>query len=83
MSSTGALALADIPERLLVLGGGYVGLELGMVYAALGSRVSLVELQDRLLMGVDSDLVASLRKRLNSVFETISLRTRVTAMNED
>ena len=55
MSSTGALALADIPERLLVLGGGYVGLELGMVYAALGSRISLVELQDRLLMGVDAD----------------------------
>ena len=57
MSSTGALALADVPEKLLVLGGGYVGLELGTVYAALGSRVSLVELEDRLLAGVDQDLV--------------------------
>ena len=62
MSSTGALAMADIPERLLVLGGGYVGLELGMVYAALGSQVSLVELQDRLLMGVDADLVKPLQQ---------------------
>jgi len=49
MSSTGALALADVPEKLLILGGGYVGLELGTVYAALGSRVSLVELEDQLL----------------------------------
>lgn len=83
MSSTGALALADIPERLLVLGGGYVGLELGMVYAALGSQVSLVELQDRLLMGVDADLVKPLHRRLQSTFKSISLQTRVTAMSED
>lgn len=83
MSSTGALALADIPERLLVLGGGYVGLELGMVYAALGSRVSLVELQDRLLTGVDADLVKPLQKRLQTIFESISLQTRVAAMADD
>ena len=83
MSSTGALALADIPEKLLVLGGGYVGLELGMVYAALGSQISLVELQDRLLMGVDSDLVKPLQKRLTSIFEAIALKTKVTAMAED
>ena len=83
MSSTGALALADVPEKMLVLGGGYVGLELGMVYAALGSQISLVELQDRLLMGVDADLVSPLQKRLTSLFESIALNTKVTAMAED
>jgi dihydrolipoamide dehydrogenase len=83
MSSTGALALADIPDRLLVVGGGYVGLELGMVYAALGSRVSLVERQNRLLTGVDADLVGPLQKRLNSVFEKVSLRTGIAALTED
>jgi dihydrolipoamide dehydrogenase len=82
MSSTGALALADIPESMLILGGGYVGLELGTVYAALGSRVSLVELEDRLLMGVDQDLVQPLHRRLESVFENISLKTKVTSLNE-
>jgi dihydrolipoamide dehydrogenase len=82
MSSTGALALADVPQNLLIIGGGYVGLELGTVYAALGSRVSLVELQDRLLPGVDSDLVKPLQQRLSAIFETISLGTKVAAMNE-
>ena len=82
MSSTGALALADIPESLLVLGGGYVGLELGSVYAALGSRVSLVELEDRLLVGVDQDLVQPLHKKLEGIFENISLKTKVTALSE-
>ncbi len=62
-----ALALADIPESMLVLGGGYLGLELGTVYAALGSRISLVELEDRLLMGVDKDLVQPLYRRLEGV----------------
>jgi dihydrolipoamide dehydrogenase len=83
MSSTGALALADIPESLLILGGGYVGLELGTVYAALGSRVSLVELEDRLLLGVDQDLVQPLHRRLETIFKTISLKTRVSALNEN
>ena len=82
MSSTGALALADIPESLLILGGGYVGLELGSVYAALGSRVSLVELEERLLMGVDQDLVLPLHARLESVFENISLKTKVVSLHE-
>ena len=82
MSSTGALALADIPESMLVIGGGYVGLELGTVYAALGSRISLVELEDSLLMGVDQDLVRPLHKRLESVFENISLSTKVLSMEE-
>ena len=83
MSSTGALALADIPDSLLILGGGYVGLELGSVYAALGSRVSLVELEDRLLLGVDQDLVQPLHRRLEAIFETISLNTRVSALKEN
>ena len=82
MSSSGALALADIPESMLVLGGGYVGLELGTVYAALGSRIRLVELEDRLLMGVDQDLVRPLHKRLESLFENISLNTKVISLNE-
>src|SRR5690606_15433921 len=60
MSSTGALNIKDIPESMLVIGGGYVGLELGMVYAALGTRITLVEMTDRILPGVDGDLVAPL-----------------------
>jgi dihydrolipoamide dehydrogenase len=83
MSSTGALALADIPASLLILGGGYVGLELGTVYAALGSRVSLVELQDRLLPGVDADLVEPLQQRLKTIFSDIWLNTRVKSLQED
>jgi dihydrolipoamide dehydrogenase len=83
MSSTGALALADIPASLLILGGGYVGLELGTVYAALGSRVSLVELQDRLLPGVDADLVDPLQQRLKAIFADIWLNTRVKSLRED
>ncbi len=80
MSSTGALSLADVPQTLLIIGGGYVGLELGTVYAALGSRVSLVELEDRLLLGVDRDLVEPLGRRLENIFETISLQTKVASM---
>ena len=76
------MALADVPEKLLVLGGGYVGLELGTVYAALGSRVSLVELEDRLLAGVDQDLVEPLRRKLNQIFDSIHLKTKVVSMAE-
>jgi dihydrolipoamide dehydrogenase len=83
MSSTGALALADVPPTLLIIGGGYVGLELGTVYAALGSRVSLVELEDRLLAGVDADLVKPLQQRLNTLFKTISLEAKVASMKAD
>jgi dihydrolipoamide dehydrogenase len=83
MSSTGALALADIPESMLILGGGYVGLELGTVYAALGSRVSLVELEDRLLLGVDQDLVQPLHRKLETIFENIRLKTKVISLNEN
>ena len=83
MSSTGALALADIPESLLILGGGYVGLELGTVYAALGSRVNLVELEDKLLLGVDQDLVQPLQRKLEKIFENIRLKTKVTSLKEN
>ena len=83
ISSTGALALADVPENLLILGGGYVGLELGTVYATLGSRVSLVELEDRLLAGVDQDLVQPLHRRLDNLFESINLKTRIVSMAEN
>ena len=77
MSSTGALNLPDIPADLLVVGGGYVGLELGMVYAALGSRITLVELGGHLLPGVDRDLVAPLAKRLQTTFAAQYFHTRV------
>jgi len=83
ISSTGALALADIPGKLLVLGGGYVGLELGTVYAALGSRVTLVEFMDRLLPGVDQDLVEPLNKKLKKIFEHIHLKTKVVSLAEN
>jgi dihydrolipoamide dehydrogenase len=78
MDSTGALDLADVPQRLLVIGGGYIGLELGSVYAALGSQVSVVELTDGLLPGADRDLVRPLHKRLSQLFEErIYLNTKV------
>ena len=77
MSSTAALALPDIPGRLLVVGGGYVGLEIGMIYAALGSEIHLVEMGDRLLPGIDADLVAPLARRLDTAFRAVHLNTRV------
>lgn len=69
MDSTGALDLADIPERLLVIGGGYIGLEMGTVYAHLGSEVTVVEMAPRLLAGADQDLVGPLEKRLQTLFD--------------
>jgi dihydrolipoamide dehydrogenase len=83
MSSTGALALADVPERLLVIGGGYVGLELGLVYAALGSGITLVEMSDRLLPGADADLVEPLHEHLAEQFDAIHLETKVSGAEED
>ena len=82
MSSRGALELADLPDRLLVIGGGYVGLEIGMVYAALGSSVTLVELGDTLLPGVDPDLVKPLLKRLTVAFDSIQFNTSVTSLED-
>jgi dihydrolipoamide dehydrogenase len=77
MDSTGALALEDIPESLLVIGGGYIGLEMGTVYAELGSKVTVVELLDGLLPGADRDLVKPLEKRLREKFAGIHLGTKV------
>ena len=74
--STTALELADVPERLLVVGGGYIGLELGSVYASLGSDVTVVEMTDGLLPGVDRDLVRPLEKKLAEEFEAVHLNTR-------
>ena len=82
MDSTGALELADIPETLLVVGGGYIGLELGQAYAALGSKVSVVEMLPGLLTGVDADLAKLLVKRLEEQFEEIRLSTKVSSMEE-
>jgi dihydrolipoamide dehydrogenase len=82
MDSTSALELADIPESLLVIGGGYIGLEMGTVYAELGSRVTVVELTETLLPGADRDLVRPLEKRLAHLFERIRMGTRVTALED-
>ncbi len=83
MDSSGALALPDIPETLLVVGAGYVGLELGSVYAALGSRVTLVEKGKRILPGVDEDLTRPLARRLEASFEAMHFDTGVEKMTED
>ena len=77
MDSTGALRLDDIPKRLLVIGGGIIGLEMGTVYDALGSKVSVVEFMDGLITGCDRDLVRPLQKRMDKRFEAIMLSTKV------
>ncbi|PKN24956.1 MAG: dihydrolipoyl dehydrogenase [Deltaproteobacteria bacterium HGW-Deltaproteobacteria-21] len=82
MDSDGALDLADIPERLLVIGGGYVALELGTVYASLGSRVTLAVRSDTLLRGADPDLVVPLSRRLIELFENIYMNTRARSLKE-
>lgn len=83
MDSTGALKLEDIPGTLLVVGGGYIGLELGSVYAALGTRVTVVEMLPGLLPGADRDLVLPLHKRLEKMFAAILLNTTVESLKED
>src|SRR5881409_2699294 len=82
MDSTAALEVPEIPERLLVIGGGYIGLELGQVYAALGSAVTLVEMTDGLLPGVDRALVQPLARRCEKLFDKIRLGTKVTSLAE-
>jgi dihydrolipoamide dehydrogenase len=83
MDSTAALNLEDVPGSLLVVGGGYIGLELGSVYAALGTRVTVVEMLPGLLPGADRDLVLPLYKRLEKMFDAILLNTTVTSLKED
>jgi len=83
MDSTGALNLEDIPGSLLVVGGGYIGLELGSVYAALGTRVTVVEMLSGLLPGADRDLVLPLHKRLEKRLEGILLNTTVASVKDE
>src|SRR3989442_7989884 len=83
MDSTAALDLAEVPKTLLVIGGGYIGLELGTVYAALGCRVSVVEMLSGLLPGADRDLVLPLQKRMEKIFDSILLNATVAAIKEE
>jgi dihydrolipoamide dehydrogenase len=80
LDSTGALDLPEVPKSMLVIGGGYIGLELGSVYAALGTRVSVVEMTPGLLPGADRDLVRFLAQRVEQTFEKIMVSTKVTSM---
>lgn len=80
IDSTGALELDGIPGKLLVLGGGIIGLEMGTVYEALGSKVTVVEFMDQIIPGCDKDIVKPLAKRLESRFEEIRVKTKVTAV---
>ena len=78
IDSTGALALQDVPKRMLIIGGGIIGLEMATVYDALGSQISVVELADGLIPGADRDLVRPLAKRIEKRYEAIYLKTKVT-----
>ncbi|MGH9010088.1 MAG: dihydrolipoyl dehydrogenase [Acidimicrobiia bacterium] len=82
IDSTGALELSSVPERLLVIGGGIIGLEMGTVFAAFGARVTVVELLDQEIPGADPDLVRPLATRIKASFENIYLGTKVTAVSE-
>ncbi|MBO9405958.1 dihydrolipoyl dehydrogenase [Shimia sp. R9_1] len=81
IDSTGALELEDVPERLLVLGGGIIGLEMATVYDALGSKVTIVEFMDQIIPGADKDVVKPLHKRIEGRYEAILTKTKVTAVN--
>src|ERR1700721_2793761 len=83
MDSSGALDLPDVPKTLLVIGGGYIGLELGSVYATLGTKVTVVEMLSGLLPGADRDLVLPLHKRLEKLFAAILLTTTVKSLKEE
>lgn len=80
MNSTDALELPDVPKRLLVIGGGYIGLELGQVYAALGSKVTVVDVAPTILPGVDKDLIKPLAKRMNEICEAVYTETSVESL---
>jgi dihydrolipoamide dehydrogenase len=83
LDSTTGLEIRDVPKRLLVVGGGYIGLELGTVYAALGSEVSVVEMTEGLLPGADRDLVGILARRAEKTFKAVMLNTKVASLKED
>ena len=82
MDSTTALDIADIPERLLIIGGGYIGLEMGSVYCALGSRITVVEMTEGLLPGVDRDLVRPLQAKLKNEFKSFRFNTKVVSVSQ-
>lgn len=81
IDSTGALLLQDIPKRLLIIGGGIIGLEMATVYDALGSKITVVELADGLIPGADRDLVRPLHKRIEKRYEAIYLKTKVSKID--
>jgi dihydrolipoamide dehydrogenase len=81
IDSTGALALEDVPKRLLVIGGGIIGLEMATVYHALGSKVTIVELMDQIIPGADKDIVTPLMKRIQARYENIFLKAKVTKVD--
>ncbi len=78
--STDALRLKEIPGRLLIVGGGIIGLEMATVYEALGSKITVVEMQDSLIPGADKDIIRPLQRRIDKKYENIYLKTRVSAM---
>ncbi|MCL3881868.1 dihydrolipoyl dehydrogenase [Marivita sp. GX14005] len=80
IDSTGALELKDIPKRMLILGGGIIGLEMACVYDALGSKITVVELMDQIIPGADKDIVKPLHNRIKGRYENIFLKTKVTAV---
>lgn len=82
LDSTGALKLEDVPKSLLIVGGGYIGLEMGTVYAALGSEVTVIEMTDGLLPGVDRDLVRPLQQHLEKSFKAIYLNSKITKLED-
>lgn len=82
MDSTSALELENVPERMLVIGGGYIGLEMATVYSALGSKVDVVELMPQLLPGADKDLVRVLAGSINEKMESVMLETKVVGLKE-
>lgn len=81
IDSTGALELRDVPKRMLILGGGIIGLEMACVYDALGSQITVVEFMDQLMPGADKDIVKPLHKRIEGRYEQIRLKTKVTAVD--
>jgi len=83
LDSTTALDIDELPGSLLVIGGGYIGLEMGTVYAALGSKVTVVEMTDGILPGVDRDLAAELLNKIEKMFAEILLKTKVVGLNEE
>lgn len=83
VDSTGALNVSEVPDKLLVIGGGYIGLELGSVYASLGAQVDVVEMMDDIMMGADKDLSQVLKKNLKTKFNNIMVKTKVTGVEEE